>query len=78
MTGRKLSQFFVLGVTALVIIYDIVIYAVGGVDATISRLLLGWATDIPIIVLIPGVLIGHWFWPQPRPKKALALPGDKE
>jgi hypothetical protein len=70
-TGQKLTRLFVLGTVALVTIYDIVIYAASGVDATISRLLLRWASDLPILMLPIGILLGHWFWPQPRPKPPL-------
>lgn len=64
----KLTKLIVLGVIALLILYDIVVYAAWGVHATISRVILHWASDIPIVVMIPGVLVGHFFWPQPRPK----------
>jgi hypothetical protein len=69
MSGVKLTKLSVLGFIAIAIIYDIVIYASAGVDATISRVTLQWASDIPIIVLAPGILIGHLFWPQPIPAK---------
>ena len=64
----KVTRLSVLGVMAALIIYDIIAYAASGVDSTISRVVLHWASDIPIIVMIPGVLVGHFFWPQPRPK----------
>jgi len=64
----QVTRLSVLGVVAALIIYDIVAYAVGGVGSTISRVILSWAQDIPIIVLIPGVLCGHFFWPQPCQK----------
>jgi len=82
MSGRSLTKVIVLAVIASASIYDIVIYAVFGVDATISRVLLGWARDIPIVVLPVGVLLGHLFWPQrvlqPGNDAALDHEGRKE
>ncbi len=69
MTTRKLTKWLVLGVIAVLIAYDVVAYKLGGVDATISRVTLGWATDIPVVVFGAGVICGHLFWPQRRKDK---------
>ena len=62
--GILYTRIVVLAVVALLIIYDIAIFAISGVDATISRVVLGWARDLTIIVLGVGILMGHLFWPQ--------------
>jgi hypothetical protein len=67
--GRDITKLIVLATVALLIIYDIAAYAASGVGATISRVTLSWSQDIPIVLIGIGVLIGHLFWPQPRPKK---------
>jgi len=69
MTGRDITRHAVLMVIGLLIVYDIAIYSTSGVDATISRVTLSWSSDIPIVLIGIGVLIGHLFWPQPSKKK---------
>lgn len=64
MTGKALTKLIVLAVIAILIVYDIAIYAFSGVDATISRVALSWSQDIPIVLIGIGVLLGHLFWPQ--------------
>ena len=65
MIGRNVTARIVLAVVALIVIYDIAAYYAWGVDATVSRVTLGWASDIPIVAVGIGVVIGHLFWPQP-------------
>lgn len=48
-------------------VYDIVAYLRGGVRATISRIVLSWATRWPVVVLALGIVLGHVLWPQPTP-----------
>jgi hypothetical protein len=67
--GSGITKAVVLTSLAILIVYDIAIYAAYGAGATISRVTLSWSQDIPIILVGVGVLIGHLFWPQPRPKK---------
>lgn len=45
--------------------YDVVAYLRGGVEATISRTVEGWAFRNPIVPFLVGVLSGHFFWAQP-------------
>lgn len=65
-TGTKagLIVAFVLGC-----VYDLIAYTNAGNEATISRVLLGWATDYPIVAIAFGVLLGHLFAPQHVEKK---------
>jgi hypothetical protein len=49
-------------------VYDIVAYVHGGVQATISRVVLGWAHANPVVAFAVGLLCGHLFWPQPIPQ----------
>lgn len=67
--GKDITKVVVLATVAIVALYDIIIYNVSGVDATVSRVTLSWASDLPIIPLVIGVVIGHLFWSQPRSKK---------
>ena len=52
-------------VVLLVLLYDVIAYMRGSVDATISRVVLGWARSNPLIPFSVGVLCGHLFWAQP-------------
>lgn len=49
-------------------VYDVVVYLIGGNEATISRTLLDGTKEYPIIVVLFsvgfGVLLGHLFLPQ--------------
>lgn len=51
-------------------VYDLFAFTAAGNDATISRVLLGWATDYPIVAIAFGVLLGHLFVAQHPEKKA--------
>jgi hypothetical protein len=45
-------------------IYDIVALAYGGVEATISFILLDWSYKCPALPFAAGFLCGHLFWPN--------------
>lgn len=45
-------------------LYDVVALVNGGVEATISRVVLNASCKHPIIAFAMGVLCGHLFWPQ--------------
>lgn len=45
-------------------LYDVIALANGGVESTISRVVLDGACKHPIIAFAMGVLCGHLFWPQ--------------
>lgn len=62
------TKAIVLAVIGLIIVYDIIAYWTMGVKATVSRITLAWAQDIPIVAVGVGVVIGHLFWPQPNKK----------
>jgi len=64
----KLTKYFIFISIVLIIIYDIFAICSYGVDATISRLVIDWSYDYPILVLPVGVLMGHFFWSQPNPE----------
>lgn len=74
MTPRALTQLLVVAVVAVLIAYDVIAYLHGGVDATISRVVLSAAHDAPAIPFAAGVLCGHLFWSQPPPPDKGASP----
>jgi hypothetical protein len=68
MKWRVRTGLFIVGFVALGIAYDLLAYALGGNDATISRVFLG-AHFLQMFVgygftFLAGVLIGHIFLPQ--------------
>ena len=50
-------------------VYDVAAYTNAGNDATISRVMLAWAKDYPIVAIAFGVLLGHLFVAQHIEKK---------
>ncbi len=68
MTMKSVSKVVIPFIPVLTLAYDAVAYAVGGNDATISRVLLTWAAEyapLPLALAFGfGVLFGHLFVPQ--------------
>jgi hypothetical protein len=71
MSGRwnTITKFLIFVLVALSVAYDVLAYVRGGVDSTISRVVLAWAQRWPPIPFSVGVLCGHLFWPQPQAKE---------
>ncbi len=65
MSWQSITALVVVAAIVLLILYDLVAYAVGGNAATISRVLLGrgWAFALWVVFGL-GVLVGHLFLPQ--------------
>ena len=64
MAWRRATRAVIALVVVSAIVYDVIAYAHGGVDATISRITLAWAHRWPLVPFSVGVLCGHLFWPQ--------------
>lgn len=60
----KVTKIIVLSTVGAIIVYDIIAFATGGVDSTISRVVLGWSRENPFAPFAAGVVCGHLFWPQ--------------
>ena len=60
----ELTQIVLVCVVLLLLAYDAAALVLGGVQATISRVILEWSRKYPIIPFLCGVLCGHLFWPQ--------------
>ena len=61
---RKITGIFMIVVTALILIYDLVVYLGWGGYTTISDIMLTYGRKIMMIPFAWGVLMGHFFWPQ--------------
>ena len=60
----NITQIIVILSVLFIIIFDIIIYKMRGVESTVSRIVLYWAKEYPIIPFAVGVVIGHLFWAQ--------------
>lgn len=71
---RIASICIIVAIPLAVAIYDIIAFAVGGVDATISRVLRDAANEYPITAFLAGFITGglasHFYWWQPPPPKS--------
>lgn len=77
MTERQKTA-AVLFVCALVVgVWDIFVAVHIGTSAgaTVSELMLSWASRHPIVPFAMGVVVGHLFWPQPLPPKYAVTKG---
>ena len=74
--GTHITRAFVVVAVLLIGLYDLVALAAWGVDATISRVLVGGGSVVPAIPFCIGFVMGHLFWPQPKPTGQPAV-GDK-
>ncbi len=65
MSWQSLTALVVTGVIVSLIVYDLIAYAYGGNDATISRVLLSRGAAFALWFAVGiGILIGHLFLPQ--------------
>ncbi len=63
------TKVFVITIVCIIIAWDIIAYKMGGVDATISRIVLRWASAHLLLALGIGIYLGHQLWSQPPPPK---------
>lgn len=61
---RQSTKAILIFTTVALSLYDVAAVLIGGVDATISRVIVHAASEYPIIAVAAGILIGHLFWPQ--------------
>lgn len=72
MKNRKLSITIMVVTTLALIAWDIWVYITPEKGDTISEII-AFYSDHPLLPFAFGVLIGHWFWPQPRKKRSLEI-----
>ncbi len=77
---RTATKGMLLGAFVVLVVYDVVAYAVRGNDSTISVFALQFAKDWPIAAVLFGVVTGHLFWPQraaaPAPLSPAEIPWE--
>lgn len=69
---KRVSTIIMVLTVAILIAIDIILLLTGGVEATFSRVILESSKKHPIISVAIGILIGHWFWPQPSNGKLIS------
>jgi len=57
-----MTEVFIILVTVVIVAYDIYAYRKEGSTLTISLVMKRWAVKYPWIILLWGVLMGHFFW----------------
>ena len=60
---RSITKWLIIVTVVVWIAWDVVAYLAGGVDSTISVVILLWSREAPIIPFLTGVVCGHLFWP---------------
>jgi hypothetical protein len=69
MSWQRATKLLICACVAVLIVYDIFVYMHSGVDATISRVVLRWSRQWPVLPFSTGVVCGHLFWPQKQDPK---------
>ena len=64
MSARLWTIGILVGVTLLLIVWDVYAATNKAGDDTISEVVLGFARRHPVIPFLLGVLMGHLLWPQ--------------
>lgn len=72
MDVKVLTKIFILVVIAVIAIFDVYVWNVGGTEATISWTIFSWSHDYPVFTFLMGFTMGHLFW-QMKGKKKLEI-----
>lgn len=62
---RRISKIVIATAFALIMLYDLVAQIMGGTNATISRAIWDFSSDVPFIPFLAGFFMGHLFWGNP-------------
>ena len=63
MTGKTLTYWIILGVIAVLVLWDLFALTVFGPSATLSDVLKSLGFNYPILAFGAGVIVGHVLWP---------------
>jgi hypothetical protein len=70
--NRKITGGLMLGVVALLVIWDVVVFFTGPNNDTESHMILQFATKHFTLPFAMSGLLGHWFWPRENPPFGVA------
>jgi hypothetical protein len=66
---KKYTFAFIIGTILSIAVFDFVIIAKGGTEASISHMLITWSYDFPAFTFLFGFVAGHLFWRLRTDKK---------
>jgi hypothetical protein len=69
MNYRSATVTILFTVAAGLVGWDFIAYFNGGQDATISKVMVDASTEYPMVTLVAGILMGHFFWQMKKPKE---------
>jgi len=59
---KKMTSIVIIGIIALITIYDVYAWNVGGTEGTISWKIFEWSHEYPAFTFLMGFVMGHLFW----------------
>ena len=62
---HKISKWTIAIAFAVIMTYDLVAQIMGGTNATISRAIWDFSSDVPFIPFLAGFFCGHLWWGNP-------------
>ena len=69
MNVKRLSRIVIVATAFFIILYDIWAARTGVDHGTISGVIWDWSHEYPMIPLAAGILMGHFFWQEPKKKE---------
>lgn len=67
---KKVTKIFIAIMIAIIAVFDVYVFTVGGTEATISWTMFEWSHDYPVFTFAMGFVMGHLFW-QMKPNEKL-------
>lgn len=59
---RKITTIFTIALVAIIAIYDVCAIVKGGVESSISHMMIEWSYKFPAFPFLVGFTCGHLFW----------------
>jgi len=69
MAVKTLTKIFIFVVIAVIAVFDVYVWNVGGTEATISWTIFEWSHKFPVFTFLMGFAMGHLFWQMKGVKK---------
>jgi hypothetical protein len=75
---RTVTKYVVIGVIAVILIYDVFAIHFGGVESSVSQIVIEWSYAVPAFTFSIGFIMGHLFWRLRDNSKTSKLGKDQE
>lgn len=59
---RTITIYVIAAIIAVIVIWDIAVIQMGGVEASISQVMRDWSKDYPVFTFAIAFSMGHLFW----------------